>query len=392
MVKEQDVMYLNEKLVTWRRDFHMYPEVGFQEVRTSKKIQEILASHNVEFMADFFSTAVIAVIDSGQEGPVIGLRSDIDALGMDDAKDVSYKSRNPGACHACGHDAHTAIGLGVAIYLNEHKECFRGKVKIVFQPAEEGPAPGGAKGVIESGEVDDLDYMIGLHCNPDHEVGTAVVRYGAMLASGDNFVVTIKGVGAHGAYPHQGKDPIATAIQIMDAFRHMQTRELDPVKEVAISVCSFQAGKLETTNVIPSEAKFSGTVRTLDNNVRNYIIERMQKIANGIAELNECECEMEIAFVSPALINDKEINDIFSESILECSERGRVHLVDVPEMGYDDFARFGEVCRSGYLYWGTKIEGQVSLYHHPEWDVNEESLSLGVALLANSIGKLSNKK
>lgn len=391
MIKEQDILYLKDDLIAWRRDFHMYPETGFQEFRTSKKIQEILTEKGIEFLTDFSSTGVIAILDSGKKGPTIGIRSDIDALGMDDEKEVPYKSKNPGACHACGHDAHTTIGLGVAIYLNEHKDCFKGKVKVVFQPAEEGPAPGGAKGVIDSGEVNDLDYMIGLHCHPDMEVGTTGIRYGAMLASGDNFKVTVTGVGAHGAYPHQGKDPIATAVQIMEAYKNMQSRELDPIKEVALSVCAFSAGNIDVTNVIPSQAVFSGTFRTLDNDVRDYLVKRLEKIAHTIAELNDCKCEFDVAFVAPALINDVELNDVFCESVVESCDTGKVYLINVPEMGYDDFSRFGEVCKSSYVYFGTKIKDQVSLFHHPKWDINEECLPKGVALLSNVIEKLSNK-
>lgn len=389
MAKHEQVMYLNDKLVEWRRDFHMHPETGFQEVRTSGRIKEILSAHNVCYISDFSSTAVIAVIDSGKPGPVIGLRCDIDALPMPDEKTVTYHSQNPGVCHACGHDGHTTMGLGTAIYLNDHKDSFVGTVKIVFQPAEEGPAPGGAKGIVESGKLDDVQKMLGIHCSPDFEVGSIGVRYGAMLASGDNFRVKITGIGAHGAYPHQGVDPIATAMQIIDGFNTMMTRELNPVKEAVLSVCSIQAGSLEATNIIPAVAEFSGTMRTLDNSVRDYMIQRLEEIAKGIASVNHCECEFTTAFVSPALINDEEFNDIFCDSIKECYENGSVVLMKDPEMSYDDFARYGALCRSGYVYIGTKIPGYKSIFHHPMWDINEDALSIGVALLTTAIEKLS---
>lgn len=381
-------MYLNDKLVEWRRDFHMHPETGFQEFRTSAKIQEILAEYGIPFITDFSSTAVIAEIDSGKPGPVIGVRGDIDALAMPDHKDVPYRSQNPGACHACGHDGHTAIALGTAIYLNDHKDAFCGKVKVVFQPAEEGPAPGGAKGVVESGKLDDLNWMLGIHCSPDFPAGTIGVRYGAMLASADNFKVTITGVGAHGAYPHQSKDPIATATQIMAAFNQMAARELDPVKEAAISVCAFQAGNLAATNVIPDKAEFSGTMRTLDNTIRDYMIHRLEEIATTIAKLNHCACEFRSSFVTPALSNDPHINDILCESIEECPN-GQVHLIQVPEMGYDDFARYGQLCPAGYVYLGTAIPGQQIIFHHPMWDINEKALPIGVTVMVNAVQKLA---
>lgn len=389
MAKQEQVMYLNDKLIEWRRDFHMHPETGFKEFRTSAKIKEILDEYNIPYISDFFSTAVIAEIDSGKEGITVGVRCDIDALGLPDNKDVSYKSQNPNVCHACGHDGHTVFGLGTAIYLNEHKNSFTGKVKIVFQPAEEGPAPGGAKGVVESGKLDDVQKMIGIHCSPDFPVGSIAVRYGAMLASADNFSVKITGVGAHGAYPHQSIDPIATAMQIADGFKTMMTRELNPVKEAVLSICAFQAGNLEATNVIPSTAEFSGTMRTLDNNVRDYMIKRLKEIATGIAAVNHCECEFSAAFVTPALVNDPQLNDVFCESIKECCENGEVCLLNEPEMGYDDFARYGQICPAGYVYIGTQIPGKHIIFHHPEWDINEDALSIGVALLTTAIERLS---
>ena len=389
MAKLEDVLYLNERLVEWRRDFHMHPEVGFQEFRTSGKIKEILDANHIPYLSGFSETAVLAEIDSGKPGPVIGIRADIDALPMADLKTVEYHSQNPNACHACGHDAHTAMGLGTAIYLNEHKDSFCGKVKIVFQPAEEGPAPGGAKGVVESGKMNDVQKMLGIHCGPDFPVGSLGIRYGAMLASADNFRIKITGLGAHGAYPHQGVDPIATAIQIMNGFKDMEVRELDPVKQFVLSVCSFQAGKLEATNVLPDVAEFSGTMRTLDNGVRDYMIRRMEEIAKGIAAVNHCECEFTSAFVTPALINDPKINEKYAEAITECMEGGFVTEMLEPEMGYDDFARYGKLCDAAYVYLGTGIPGQKIIFHNPYWDINEKALPIGVAVLTTAVEKLS---
>ncbi len=388
MVKENDVLYLKERLVEWRRDFHAHPEMGFQEFRTSSKIIEILTAHGITIIKNFSHTAVIAVIDSGRPGATIGIRCDMDALGMPDDKEVEYKSVNDGVCHACGHDAHTTIGLGTALYLNDHKDTFEGIVKVVFQPAEEGPAPGGAKGIIDSGYVNDVDYMIAPHCHPDMEVGVVGIRHGAMLASGDNFLVEVTGVGAHGAYYHQGKDSITTAMMIAESYKNVRAREIDPIKEVALSICAFSAGNIDVTNVMPTTASFSGTVRTLDNDVRDYIIERLEVLAKGIAELNGCTCEFTSSFVSPALITDEYLNQIFEESASESCENGSVFTMNVPEMGYDDFARFGQVCKSSFVYLGTKPESGHAMFHHPEWDINEDALTVGVAFMANVVSKI----
>lgn len=380
-----------KELITWRRDFHSHPETGFKEIRTSKKIIEILENFDVTIVKDFSNTAVIAIVKGNKPGPVVGLRADMDALPLTDAKDVEYKSKNEGVCHACGHDVHTTVGLGIVKYYSTHKDELCGTLKVIFQPAEEGPAPGGAKPIVESGKVDDLDYVVGLHTNPDHEVGKLILRRNEMLASADNFEIHITGTGGHGAYPHQTKDPLRTGIEVYNILQNVITREIEPVKPIALSICSFNGGTLEGTNVIPKSISMSGTVRTFDNEIRSYILNRIKEIVDSICKANGCTGEVKISTVSIALHNDNELIDLCEEIGKDMFGTEKVEYMQVPEMGYDDFAYFGLKARAVYLYYGTSNKNDLGkfTFHQPLFDVDEKCLCIGVELLVNVINKIT---
>ena len=394
-------MNLNEKissyqseLVEWRRYFHAHPETGYQEFNTSKKIVEILEGYDVEIIKDFFKTAVIAVVKGLEPGPVIGLRADMDALPLQDAKDVEYKSQNPNVCHACGHDVHTTIALGIVKYYSQNRDKLKGTLKVVFQPAEEGPAPGGAKPIVDTKIVNEIDYMIALHTNPDYKVGTLLLRRNEMLASADNFEIHISGTGGHGAYPHQTKDSLRTGIEIYNALQNVLTREIDPVKPTVLSICSFNAGTVKGTNVIPQSISMSGTLRTFDNDIRKYLLKRIQEIVDSICKLNNCKGTLSVATVSIALSNDNELIDLFEKAGIELLGNENVKFMQLPEMGYDDFAYFGTISRAAYLYLGTSNENDLGkfTFHQPNFDVDESCLSIGVELLINIINKISEKE
>jgi len=385
--------YQND-LVEWRRDFHMHPETGFTEVRTSRRIVEILNNFKgVEVLSGFCKTAVIATLVGKEDGPIIGLRADIDALPLVDQKDVEYRSKNPGKCHACGHDMHTTTALGVLRYYSEHIEELNGTLKVIFQPAEEGPAPGGAKLVVETGKVDDVDAFIGFHTNPDHEVGTLLLRRNEMLASADNFTIIIKGTGGHGAYPHQTKDSLSTAVEVYSKLQFMLTREVDPVKATALSVCSINGGTPKGTNVIPHSTSMSGTFRTFDNDIRLGIIDRIKEILESVCTLNNCTYEMDIATVSIPLYNDDDLVDIFEEVGNEIIGKDKTSYMKFPEMGYDDFAYYGLKAKAAYLYLGTTKKEDIGkfTFHQPLFDIDETCMPIAVNLLTNIIDEVIEK-
>ena len=386
--------YENE-MIAWRRDFHSHPETGFEEIRTSKKIIEILSGlAGVEVIKDFCKTAVVAIIKGNNPGPVIGLRADMDALPLSDTKDVSYKSQNPGKCHACGHDVHVTVDLGVIKYYSLNMDKLNGTLKVIFQPAEEGPAPGGAKPLVETGITSDVDVMIGMHTNPDHEVGTILLRKNEMLASADNFEIHITGTGGHGAYPHQATDPLRTGIEIYNEFQTMLTREMDPVKPVLMSVCSFNGGTVKGTNVIPKSISMSGTLRTFDNSIRDYVINRVKEIVSTICRLNRCEGSVDIATVSIALNNDNELIDLIEKVGDDVLGSENVKYMNVPEMGYDDFAYYGLKSRAVYFYLGTTNKSNLGefTFHQSNFDVDERCLRIGVEVLINIINKIRTKE
>lgn len=379
-----------EELVSWRRDFHMHPEVGFKEMWTSNRIVEILSHYDVEIIKNFCETAVIAVVRGEYSGPVMGIRADMDALAMQDLKTVEYCSQNPGVCHSCGHDAHITVALGVVKYYSSHKDELHGTLKVVFQPAEEGPAPGGAKKVIDTGIVDDIEFMVGIHTDSSYPLGSLILRRGEMLAGSNNFHIKIQGKGGHGAYPHQTKDPMAVAVEAYQAFQLLLTREIDPVKALLMSICYFQAGTPEAPNVIPDTISLGGTIRSFDDNVREYVLKRMQAILKSVCESHGCTYEMETIQGCVVLENDDELIDIFYEAGKEVFGEEHILFKKVPEMGYDDFAYYGKKTKAAYAYIGTTRQEKLSEYiphHHPLFDLDEDCLCLGVKLLVETIDK-----
>ncbi len=378
-------------MVMWRRDFHSHPETGFEEVRTSGKIIEILEQMDVEIVKDFCKTAVIAIIKGNAEGPVIGFRADIDALPLVDSKTVEYASQYHGKCHACGHDVHTTVGLGLARYYSNNKDKLKGTLKIIFQPAEEGPAPGGATLIVDTGKVDDLDYVIAGHATPDFPVGKILLRRNEMLASADNLSIEIKGTGGHGAYPHQTIDPLRTGVEIYNALQNMLSREVNPVKATVLSICSFNAGTLKGTNVIPSSITMSGTIRSFDNDNRDFIIKRVEEIIKGICELNKCTYEFTCQRVSVALSNEDQLVDIFEQSANEVVGKENLTYMQEPEMGYDDFAYFSKVAKAAFFYYGTSNPRDLGkfTFHQPAFDVDESCMPLCVEYVINTITKIS---
>lgn len=225
----------------------MHPELGFTEQRTSKLVCDALRSFGFdEVLTDFCKahTAVVGILRTGRPGHVVGLRADMDALPMQDEKDVPYRSQVPGVCHACGHDGHTAALLGAAKYCAAHRDQLCGTIKFVFQPAEEGPAPGGAKYIVESGVLDDVEFMIGGHQSTYASVGQVLVKSGIACAGGHAFKLTLTGVGTHAISPQDGSDVISTAMQIIDSWQSMLSRQIDPQQPVVLSVCSIHAGEM----------------------------------------------------------------------------------------------------------------------------------------------------
>ncbi|WP_461865892.1 carboxypeptidase CpsA [Thermococcus sp.] len=365
---------LEDYIVKMRRDFHMHPELKYEEVRTSRIVEEELKSLGYEVVRTA-KTGVIGILKG--KTPTVALRADMDALPVQEENDVSYKSKIPGKMHACGHDAHTAMLLGAARILAELKDELKGTVKLIFQPAEEGGL--GSKLIVEEGHLDDVDAIFGIHVWAELPSGTIGIREGPLLASADAFRVVIKGRGGHGAVPQFANDPIPAAMDIAQAFYKILVREVDPLEPVALSVTSIQAGN--TFNVIPEKAELLGTFRTFNEEVRGYLTKRMGEIVEGYAKAHNVEASFDLTIEPiPPTINDKSLAEFARETLQPLGE-----IVEPkPTMGAEDFSLYLKKAPGLFLLLGIRNEEKGIIYphHHPKFNVDESVLWKGSAAYA----------
>jgi amidohydrolase len=373
-----------------RRDFHMHPEIAFNENRTAKKISEELIKVGLPVRNNVGKTGVVSFIEGKNPDPVIMLRFDMDALPIQEENDVSYASQNPGIMHACGHDAHMAIGLTIAKILASHKNEIPGSIKLVFQPAEEGTR--GAMEMIADGVLDNPrpKYALGCHVWNDKPVGWLGIVPGPFMAGVKDFEIEIRGVGGHGATPHRTVDPIVTAAQIVTAFQTIVARNLSPLEAGVVSVTQIEAGR--AFNVIPSSALMRGTIRYFDVDVCKRIEERMDKILEGISQAMGCGYSFKFCNDTPPVINDVEVISTVSQvarAILSSS------VIDskYQTMGAEDMADFLNIIPGAFIFMGSSnAEKGLNFGHHnPKFDIDETTLPQGVALLAASAIELIGK-
>ena len=364
---------LKDYIIEKRRDFHMNPELGYEEYRTS----EIVSNELKELGYKVFKTAGTGVVGLLNEGKryIVALRADMDALPINEENDVPYRSRVAGKMHACGHDAHTAMLLGAARVLSRIKDRLKGTIKLIFQPAEEGGL--GAKKVVEEGVVDDVEAIFGLHVWSDLDSGKIGVREGPMMASADAFKVVIKGMGGHAASPHEAIDPIAIAGSLLNIYQRIVTREIDPLEPAVITVASINAGT--TFNVIPERIEMKGTIRTFNKDVRDYIVKRMEEITIKYSDALRAEAEFELVedYIPPT-INDPDLTNFAKEVLKPLGEI----VSPKPTMGAEDFSFYTGKTRGLYVILGirNKDKGIVYPHHHPRFDVDEDVLWIGTAI------------
>ncbi len=324
-----------------RHDIHAHPELGFEEVETARRVVESLAElPNLKIQTGVARTGVVATLNADRAGPVIALRAELDALPIQETSDLPYRSTIPGRMHACGHDGHTACLVGAAIVLSEIADELPGCVKFIWQPAEEGRAGGAVmldEGVLENPRV---DAAFAVHGWPYLPLGAIGARAGATMASADFFEITVRGVGAHAAYPHRAVDPIFVGAQIVSAVQSIASRGVDPLDAVVVSVTEFHAGT--ANNIIPATARLTGTIRTLREPVRHSVLDRFAKLVRQTASAHGADVEIEMGRGYPVLVNDADCaafvcrvaEDVFGEAAVER---------DLPAcMGGEDFAFFGQ--------------------------------------------------
>ena len=367
----KEALKIREEIIAWRRDFHMHPELGYEEERTSKIVEEHLREWGYKIKR--VGTGIIA--DIGKEGKTVALRADIDALPVQEENDVPYKSRIPGKMHACGHDAHTAMLLGAAKIIGEHKEELPNKVRLIFQPAEEGG--NGALKMIEGGALEGVNAIFGLHVWMELPSGVVGIREGPFMAGVGRFDVEIEGKGGHGASPHETIDPVPIAAQAILAFQTIISRNLNPLESGVVSVGTIKAG--EAFNVIPERVYINGTYRFFTQETKKLIEKRVEEVLKGIALANNASYKLKIEEVAPPTINDSQMASLAKR----VAQKLELKIEEVPKsMGSEDFAFYLQKVPGAFIALGIKNEekGIIHPHHHPKFNVDEEVLPLGTAL------------
>jgi amidohydrolase len=370
-----------------RRDFHMHPELGFEEVRTAGIVSQEIESLGLEYQTGIAKTGVVALLEGSKPGPVVLLRADMDALPILEETGAKYASKNPGLMHACGHDGHTAILLTVAKMLVEHQEELAGTVKFIFQPAEEGM--GGAEVMVDEGILENpqVDYAIACHVWNDKPLNWFGVTPGPVMAGAERFAIKITGKGGHGAAPHQTIDPVYASAQVVTALQSIVSRNVHPLESAVVTVGSVNGGS--AFNIIPPEVELHGTIRTFKKDVRERVLKRFHEVVTGVAESLECRAEIEMIPLTPAVNNDPELAKIVQETTKQLFPDATLGLNDIT-MGSEDMAFIMDKVPGFFIFVGSadSQRGLDAAHHHPKFDFDEEAMTKAAALMATATAKI----
>ncbi|MBU3136728.1 amidohydrolase [Clostridium gasigenes] len=378
---KEEANTIKEELIIIRRELHKYPEIGMEEFKTQELIKTFLKDEGIPFI-EVAKTGVCGIIKGEKPGPIktIALRSDIDGLPMDDKKTCDYSSKINGRMHACGHDAHIAILLGVAKILNKNKNFFSGNVKLFFEPAEE--TVGGSRFMIEEGVLENpsVDVICGLHVEETIECGKIMVKSGVVNASSNPFKIKIKGSGGHGAYPHTTVDPIVIASSVVIAIQNIISREVNAANSAVITIASIHGGQAQ--NVIPEEVNIKGIIRTLIKEDREFIKNRLVEVVEGVCKYSRGTCEIEIEDSYPSLYNDDNMVSILKRSAETIIGNENILNQENIKMGVESFAYFAEQRPSVFYFLGTGNNEKHTSYpaHSSLFDIDEDAIAVGIAI------------
>lgn len=374
---------LQKQLSAWRRQIHQNPELGFREERTASLAAAVLRSLGYRVRTGVGRTGVVG--ERGEGHPVIAIRADMDALPIQEENEVPYASCVPGVMHACGHDAHTSILMGVATLLAA--ETFPGTVRLLFQPAEEvSDAEGfsGAPRMVQDGAMDGVDAVLALHVYPGSPVGEVDVNAGPASAGVDTFWATISGQGVHGAYPHKGIDPIHITAHVILALHAIISRRVSPLDAGVISLGSVHAGR--AANVIPEKVEISGTIRYLEPGVQQVLHTEIER-ALGVARALGGDYALKLEMGDPPMVNDPAVVEVIRQVATDLVGEGNLKVRE-QTMGAEDFGRFSSLAPGAMFGLGAKIEGEERRGHSPTFDLDEGCLPVGAAVLAESALRL----
>jgi amidohydrolase len=376
---------VERRMVEWRRRLHKNPELSFKEFNTTEFIADLLSEWDIVSERPL-PTGVVARIQGGRPGPRIAVRADIDALPITEENTFEFTSRNPGVMHACGHDGHTAILLGVTDVLRRLQPQLAGEIVLLFQPAEE-QLDGGAQGFLSAGALEGVDAVLGLHLWAGLETGKVSVRSGPILASTDEFKITVHGEGGHGAYPHQTADALVAAGYLITQLQTIVSRRIDPFEPAVVTLGTIHAGT--AFNVITDRAELTGTVRTASESARNRASSELERVVTkGLAGL-AVTAELRYRRGNPVLVNDEGVTEIVRQAARTTLPDGAV-VQEPLSMGGDDFAFLAQRVPGSYFFVGSQNAdlGSDFPHHHPRFTVDEAALAIGARVLANSIERV----
>ena len=382
----QQAQAMHGQMIERRRDFHRHPELSFQEVRTAGIVADTLAQLGLEVQTGVGKTGVVGLLEGEREGPVVLVRCDMDALPINEANDVEYRSQTPNVMHACGHDGHTTIGLAVAEMLAQHRQELAGTIKFVFQPAEE--IGKGARAMIEDGVLTTPvpEISLGLHLWNELPVGQVAITPGAMMASCGNFDLVVKGRGGHGGLPNKAVDPVIALAHIVTALQTIVSRNVSPMETAVISVTQLHAGGLY--NIIPEYAEARGTIRTFSQTVSDLVVERMRAIATHVAEAMGCTAEFDARWLTPPVINNAAVSERLEAGYKQVAPDVAL-LTDFVTMVSEDVSYFLNEAPGVYMMVGSADASRGLNYghHHPRFDFDEQALVVGAWLLASAVAE-----
>ncbi|HEX4950778.1 MAG TPA: amidohydrolase [Blastocatellia bacterium] len=379
---------LRAKLIETRRYLHQHPELSNREEKTSQYIAEKLRSFGFdEVKTQVGKYGVVGLLKGAKPGGVVAVRADMDALPILETLDIPYKSQNPGVKHACGHDLHMTVQLGVAEILSKNRNLINGTIKFIFQPAEEGPPEGedgGAKMMIAEGAMENPkpSAIFGLHVMPNIQVGQIGVNVGPAMASSDKFMLTVRGKKVHGAYPHDGIDTIVVAAEAVMALQTIRSRRINTQEPLVITIGSFQGGN--RFNIIADEVKIEGTMRTLNEAVRTNAMAMMNQTLKGITSAYGASYELTWGRNNPVTYNDPKLVAATLPTMKRIIGEANI-TTPLPQMGAEDFSLFQKVV-PGFFYFlgvGNTAKGITAMIHTPEFDADEEALVIGVKVMSN---------
>ena len=373
-------------LVAMRRDLHEHPELAFEEVRTSSIVAQRLQALGLEVQTNIAKTGVVGLLRGNTSTPdtkTLAIRADMDALPIHELNEIDYRSTIDGKMHACGHDGHTSILLTVADILSKRRAELNGNVKFVFQPAEE--VIGGAAPMITDGAMEGVDNIIGLHLISNYSLGRVGVRAGAVFASADTLEMVVHGKGGHAAMPHGAVDPIVIAAYITTTLQTLISRETSPFSPAVITIASIHAGS--AFNIIPEQAVIKGTMRAFSNDQREYLLRRIQEVAQGVATAMGGSCTVNWFDGCPPCINDPAMTEVvLRAAVATVGAQAVDESEEVMTTGSDDMACFLNAVPGCYFIVGAQNEAKEAKYphHHPRFNIDEDSLPIAVEVLTRA--------